>query len=57
MTKTEGERIGSSAHGVDQPWQLYSRALDYIPMATQTHSKAPRPALRQAEPCYIARGI
>ena len=56
MAKTEREQIGSSVHGVEQSWQLYSQALDYIPMATQTHSKAPRPALRQAEPCYIARG-
>ncbi len=41
---------------VDQSWALYDRALAVTPMGTQTHSKAPRAALRGAEPCYLQRG-
>ena len=41
---------------VDRSWELYDRALKLIPMATQTHSKAPREELRGVEPCYIVRG-
>ena len=36
-------------------WALYDRAQAVIPMGTQTHSKAPREALRGVEPCYIKR--
>ena len=41
---------------VDQSWSLYDRATGIIPMATQTHSKAPREALRGVEPCFLVRG-
>lgn len=41
---------------VDQSWSLYDRASTVIPMATQTHSKAPRDALRGAEPCFLVKG-
>ena len=41
---------------VDESWKLYDRACEVIPMATQTHSKAPRDALRGVEPCFIVRG-
>lgn len=41
---------------VDQSWALYDRANTVTPMGTQTHSKAPRDALRGAEPCYLQRG-
>ena len=41
---------------VDQSWALYDRANAVIPMGTQTHSKAPRDALRGAEPCFLQRG-
>lgn len=41
---------------VEQSWSLYDRAVAVIPMATQTHSKAPRDALRGTEPCYLQRG-
>jgi glutamate-1-semialdehyde 2,1-aminomutase len=41
---------------VDQSWALYDRATAVIPMGTQTHSKAPRDALRGAEPCFLQRG-
>jgi len=41
---------------VDRSWALYERALEHIPLGTQTHSKAARSALRGVEPCYIARG-
>ncbi|MBI2298940.1 MAG: aminotransferase class III-fold pyridoxal phosphate-dependent enzyme [Armatimonadetes bacterium] len=37
-------------------WDLWERARQVIPMATQTHSKAPREALRGIEPCFIERG-
>ena len=43
-------------HTVDRSWQLHDRACQVIPMATQTHSKAPRQALRNIEPCYLVRG-
>ncbi|NKB71767.1 MAG: aminotransferase class III-fold pyridoxal phosphate-dependent enzyme [Candidatus Latescibacteria bacterium] len=43
-------------HSADKSWALYDRALEYIPMGTQTHSKAPREALRGVEPCFIERG-
>lgn len=42
--------------GLDLSWQLWERAQKVIPMATQTHSKAAREALRGIEPCFIARG-
>ena len=32
------------------------RALEVIPMATQTHSKAARSALRGIEPGFLVRG-
>ncbi|MCZ6636262.1 MAG: aminotransferase class III-fold pyridoxal phosphate-dependent enzyme [bacterium] len=41
---------------VEQSWAHYDRALDAIPMGTQTHSKAPREALRSIEPACIVRG-
>ena len=41
---------------VEGSWALYDRAVDLIPMGTQTHSKAPRAALRGVEPCFIERG-
>jgi len=41
---------------VEKSWELYDRAVEVIPMATQTHSKAPREALRGVEPCYLVRG-
>ncbi|MDP6042502.1 MAG: aminotransferase class III-fold pyridoxal phosphate-dependent enzyme, partial [Candidatus Latescibacteria bacterium] len=41
---------------VDQSWALYDHAQNLIPMATQTHSKAPREALRGIEPCYVVSG-
>ena len=56
MKATEWEGMGSKTHGVEQSWQLYEHAAHYIPMATQTHSKAPRADLRREEPCFIVRG-
>lgn len=44
------------AHDVTRSWELHERALEVIPMGTQTHSKAPRTALREVEPCFLARG-
>jgi glutamate-1-semialdehyde 2,1-aminomutase len=41
---------------VEQSWRLWDEACNVIPMGTQTHSKAPREALRGAEPCFIVRG-
>ena len=41
---------------VDHSWELYDRALNLIPLGTQTYSKAPREALRGLETCYLARG-
>jgi glutamate-1-semialdehyde aminotransferase len=41
---------------VSESWKLHDRALKVIPLATQTHSKAPRETLRGAEPCYLVRG-
>lgn len=41
---------------VEKSWELYDRAVEVIPMATQTHSKAPRESLRGVEPCYLVRG-
>jgi|TARA_B100000809_G_scaffold99390_1_gene97985 glutamate-1-semialdehyde 2,1-aminomutase len=41
---------------VDQSWALYDRAITVTPMGTQTHSKAPRDALRGSEPCFLQRG-
>jgi glutamate-1-semialdehyde 2,1-aminomutase len=41
---------------VDQSWALYDRAVSVTPMGTQTHSKAPRDALRGSEPCFLQRG-
>ena len=41
---------------VGKSWELYDRAVEWIPMATQTHSKMPREALRGIEPAYLVRG-
>ena len=41
---------------VEGSWALHDRAIEVIPMATQTHSKAPREGLRGIEPCYLVRG-
>lgn len=41
---------------VEKSWALYDQAVDWIPLATQTHSKMPREALRGVEPCYLVRG-
>jgi len=46
----------SRTRTVEASWKLYDRAVEVIPMATQTHSKAPRQALRDVEPCYLVRG-
>ncbi len=35
---------------------LYELACGVIPMGTQTHSKAPREALRDVEPCFLVKG-
>jgi len=43
-------------HDVGASWALYDRAIEVIPMATQTHSKAPRERLRGVEPCFLTRG-
>ncbi len=45
-----------SARSVDKSWELHQRAVNVVPMATQTHSKAPRQALRDVEPCFLVRG-
>ena len=45
-----------SKHQVDQSWALYDEAIEHIPMGSQTHSKAPREALRGIEPCYLVKG-
>lgn len=42
--------------GMNKSWKLHDRALQVIPMATQTHSKAPREELRGIEPCFLVRG-
>ena len=44
------------SRSVDASWALYDQAAKVIPLGTQTHSKAPREALRGVEPCFIARG-
>src|SRR5712691_2995220 len=41
---------------VEQSWRLWEEACAIIPMGTQTHSKAPREALRGVEPCFLVRG-
>ncbi|MDE2997626.1 MAG: aminotransferase class III-fold pyridoxal phosphate-dependent enzyme [Gemmatimonadota bacterium] len=41
---------------VARSWALYDQAQEVIPLGTQTHSKAPREALRGVEPCYLVRG-
>ncbi len=41
---------------VEQSWKLWEEASAIIPLATQTHSKSPREALRGVEPCYVVRG-
>src|SRR5438105_344569 len=41
---------------VEQSWRLWEEARALIPMGTQTHSKAPREALRGNEPCFLVRG-
>ena len=48
MTEVETRQVARS-------WELYERALEVIPMGTQTHSKAPRTALREVEPCFADR--
>ncbi|MCD6508165.1 aminotransferase class III-fold pyridoxal phosphate-dependent enzyme [Candidatus Poribacteria bacterium] len=50
MNSTSGGRC------VEESWKLYDQAVKVIPMATQTHSKAPREKLRGVEPCFIVRG-
>ena len=47
---------GSGEKGTARSWALRARGEAVIPLATQTHSKAARPGLREVEPCYIARG-
>ena len=42
--------------GMKKSWELHGQALQVIPMATQTHSKAPREALRGLERCFLVRG-
>jgi glutamate-1-semialdehyde aminotransferase len=49
MSIAAGSRVAES-------WKLWDEANEIIPMGTQTHSKAPREALRGIEPCFIARG-
>src|SRR6266566_7003487 len=44
------------SRSVEQSWRLYEAARDIIPLGTQTHSKAPREALRGVEPCFLVRG-
>ena len=41
---------------VQRSWELHARAVELIPMATQTHAKASREALRDVEPCFLVRG-
>ena len=41
---------------VARSWELFDAAQEVIPLGTQTHSKAPREALRGVEPCYLVRG-
>src|SRR5712691_781360 len=41
---------------VEQSWRLWDEAGAISPMGTQTHSKAPREALRGSEPCFLVRG-
>lgn len=41
---------------VKKSWEMYDRACEVIPMGTQTHSKAPREALRGVEPCFLVKG-
>ena len=45
-----------SKRSVEKSWELHERAIKVVPMATQTHSKAPRQALREVEPCFLVRG-
>ena len=45
-----------SGRTVDRSWELHDRAVKVIPLATQTHSKMPREALRGVEPCYLVKG-
>ena len=47
---------GSGEKGTQRSWALHARGERVIPLATQTHSKAARPALREVEPCYMERG-
>lgn len=42
--------------GMSRSQALRQRALKVIPLGTQTHSKAPREALAQVEPSFLARG-
>ena len=44
------------SRSVEQSWRLWEEARALIPMSTQTHSKAPREALRGVEPCFLVRG-
>jgi glutamate-1-semialdehyde 2,1-aminomutase len=48
--------VVEQARSVEESWKLWDEANEIIPMGTQTHSKAPREALRGIEPCFIARG-
>ena len=41
---------------VERSWELYDTAVGVIPMAPQTHSKAPRESLRGVEPCFLVKG-
>lgn len=41
---------------VKKSWEMYDQACKVIPMGTQTHSKAPREALRGVEPCFLVKG-
>ncbi len=45
-----------NGRSVEKSWELHQRAINVVPMATQTHSKAPRQALREVEPCFLVRG-
>ncbi len=46
----------TTGRDLTRSWELWERASKVIPMATQTHSKAAREALRGVEPCFIERG-
>ena len=54
MGKTNSKPKSGSR--TQRSWDLYDRAIKVIPLATQTHAKAPRPELRGIEPCYVTHG-